>query len=101
MEKIIVSPVPVTTGRAPAMRMRSKDCPRQLKADGPNCARRRGHANVANEITRDWQSGSDGRCQPSSSYMGPCRDTMDFTSYNVEMSEAWSSSCGAFWACLE
>jgi len=29
--------------------------------------------NYKEQCPRDWQSGSDGRCQPSSSYMGPCR----------------------------
>merc|ERR1712113_632590 len=34
------------------MGMHSEDCPPQLKGDCPKCARRRGPAHVASEITR-------------------------------------------------
>jgi len=40
-------------------------------------------------------------CKPTQAYRGPCTTHLDFGSYNQEMRQAWSASCGAFWSCLD
>lgn len=37
------------------------------------------------------------KCSSPSSYRGPCRGTMDFTGYNLNMLKHWSAKCGAVW----
>merc|ERR1712061_691634 len=47
-----------------------------------------------------WIHANSGlRCSPPPNYNGPCRGIKDFTGYNVEMFQRWSSQCGAFWRC--
>merc|ERR1712183_174653 len=37
------------------------------------------------------------KCSSPSTYSGPCRGTMDFTGYNLNMLKKWSEKCGAAW----
>jgi len=37
------------------------------------------------------------KCSSPSTYSGPCRGTMDFTGYNLNMLKKWSGKCGAVW----
>lgn len=39
-------------------------------------------------------------CSPSAGYAGPCSGPISFAGYNANMLSDFSSSCGAFWACL-
>ena len=39
-------------------------------------------------------------CSPAAGYAGPCSGPISFAGYNADMLRDFSSSCGAFWACL-
>ena len=40
-------------------------------------------------------------CSTAAGYAGPCSGPISFSGYNVEMLQWFSSSCGAFWACVQ
>ena len=46
------------------------------------------------------EDASGATCSPSAGYAGPCSGPISFSGCNVEMLHRFSSSCGAFWACL-
>lgn len=46
-----------------------------------------------------WRHREHGVCVPSTDYFGPCKDMLDFGSYNEAMREVWSNQCGAYWKC--
>lgn len=50
---------------------------------------------------QSWKREGQLSCSPLPDYMGPCRGAVDFTSFNVQMLEHWSASCGAHWACRD
>ena len=50
---------------------------------------------------RGWLVDAAGvTCSPPAGYAGPCSGPISFAGYNADMLRDFSSSCGAFWACL-